>query len=157
MGTVSSQMDWERLPVAPLYMLTSELTVHILKNPAKGADHSTLAGGGGGWVILQKHFLQALVGRKKLHAASFFVFPLPLFWTTTMLFCATKTSNFLVTHYFYGGIVLCAYPIFCFLYSCSLLFFTASHFHLAGRSLLGASISHLLTAALNFFLRNSSP
>ena len=49
-GTVSSQMDWERLPVTPLYMLTSELTVHMLKNPAKGADHSTLEGGeGGGW------------------------------------------------------------------------------------------------------------
>ena len=45
----------------------------------------------------------------------------------------TKTSNFLVTHYFYGGIVVCAYPIFCSLCSCSLLFFTASHFHLAGR------------------------
>ena len=26
-------------------------------------------GGGGGWVILKKNFLQALVGRKKLHAA----------------------------------------------------------------------------------------
>ena len=44
-----------------------------------------------------------------------------------------KTSNFLVTHYFYGGIVVWANPIFCFLCSCSLLFFTAAHFHLAGR------------------------
>ena len=26
-------------------------------------------GGGGGWVILKKNFLPALVGRKKLHAA----------------------------------------------------------------------------------------
>ena len=33
--------------MAPLYMLTSELTVHMLKNPAKGADHSTLEGGEG--------------------------------------------------------------------------------------------------------------
>ena len=33
--------------MAPLYMLTSELTVHMLKNPAKGADHSTLEGGRG--------------------------------------------------------------------------------------------------------------
>ena len=32
-----------------------------------GADHLTLGGGGG--VILKKNFLQALVGRKKLHAA----------------------------------------------------------------------------------------
>ena len=36
--------------------------------------------------------------------------------------------------------------------------FTVAHFYLAGRSLLGASISHFLTAALNFHvLRNSSP
>ena len=41
-----------------------------------------------------------------------------------------KTSNFLVTHYFYGGIVICAHPIFC---SCSLLFFTAAHFYLDDR------------------------
>ena len=34
---------------------------------------------------------------------------------------------------FYGGIVVCAYSIFCFLSLCSLLFFTAAHFHLAGR------------------------
>ena len=74
-----------------------------------------------------------------------FVFPLPLFCTTTTLFCTTKTSNFLVTHYFYGEIVVCFYPIFCFQCSCSLLFFTAVHF-----TLLAASISHFLTAALTF-------
>ena len=73
-------------------------------------------------------------------AAYFFVFPLPLFCTTTTLFCTTKTSNFLVTHYFYGGIVVCVYPIFCFLCSCSLLFFTAAR-----------SLSRLL------LLRDSSP
>ena len=44
-----------------------------------------------------------------------------------------KTSNFLVTHYFHGGIVVCAYPIFRLLCSCSLLLFIAAHFHLAGR------------------------
>ena len=38
------------------------------------------------------------------------------------LFCTTKTSSFIVTHYFFGGIVVFAYPIFCFLCSCSLLF-----------------------------------
>ena len=38
---------------------------------------------------------------------------LPLLCTTTTLFCRTKTSNFLVAHYFYGGIVVCAYSIFC--------------------------------------------
>ena len=61
------------------------------------------------------------------------------------LFCRTKTSNFLVTHYFYGEIVVCAYPIFCFLCSCSLLFSLPLIF-----TLLAASISHFLTAALNF-------
>ena len=60
--------------------------------------------------------------------------------TTTTLFCTTKTSNCLVTHYFYGGIVICAYPIFCFLCSCPLLFFTAFHFHIAGRQ--HSSFSH---------------
>ena len=85
-----------------------------------------------------------------------FVFPLPLFCTTTTLFCTTKTSNFLVTHYFYGGIVVCAYPIFCFLCSCLLLFFTGPHLHLAGRSsLLASSISHFLTDSLNFSCSSS--
>ena len=88
--------------------------------------------------------------KTNLHVQHAFCLSLPLFCTTTALFCRTKTSNFLVTHYFYGGIVVCAYPIFCLLCSCSLLFFTAPHFHLAGRSLLAASISHCLTAALNF-------
>ena len=92
-----------------------------------------------------------LISKKtNLHVQHAFCLSLPLFCTTTTLFCRTKTSNFLVTHYFYGGIVVCAYPIFCLLCSCSLLFFTAPHFHLAGRSLLAASISHCLTAALNF-------
>ena len=74
-----------------------------------------------------------------------FVFPLPLFCTTTKLFCTTKTSNFLVTRYFYGGIVVCAYTIFVscvhirFYFSLPLIF-----------TLLAASISHFLTIALNF-------
>ena len=63
-----------------------------------------------------------------------FCLSLPLFCITTKLFCRTKTSNFLATHYFYGGIVVCAHPIFCLLCSCSLLFFTATHFHFAGHS-----------------------
>ena len=92
-----------------------------------------------------------LISKKKFaRAVCFSVFHLPLFCTTATLFCTTKTSNVLVTHYFYGGIVVCAYPIFCFLCSYSFLFFTAAHFHLAGRSLLAASISHFVTAALNF-------
>ena len=76
-----------------------------------------------------------LISKKKkfARAARFFVFPLLWFCTTTTLFCTAKTSNFLVTHYFHGGIVVCAYSIFCLLCSCSLLFFTAAHFHLAGR------------------------
>ena len=71
-----------------------------------------------------------LISKKQI--CLFFGFSLPLFCTTTTLFCTTKTSNFLVTNYFYGGIVVCAYPTFCFLCSCWLLFFTAAHFHLAG-------------------------
>ena len=65
------------------------------------------------------------------------------------LFSTTKTSNFLVTRCFYGWIIVYAYPIFCFLCSCSLLFFTGPHLHLVGRSLLVASISYFLTAANN--------
>ena len=75
-----------------------------------------------------------LISKKtNLHVQHAFCLSLPLFCTTTTLFCRTKTSNFLVTHYFDGGIVLCAYPIFCLLCSCSLLFLTAAHFDLAGR------------------------
>ena len=76
--------------------------------------------------------------------------------STTTLFCTTKNLIFLVTHYFYGGIVVCAYPIFCFLCSCLLLFFTGPHLHLAGRSsLLASSISHFLTDSLNFSCSSS--
>ena len=82
---------------------------------------------------VQHTFLLLLAGNIFAREARFFVFPLPLFCTTTTLFCTTKTSNFLVTHNFYGGIAVCVYPIFCFLCSCSLLLFTAAHFHLAGR------------------------
>ena len=42
--------------------------------------------------------------------------------------CTTKTSSVLVTHYFYGGVVVCAYQRFCFLCSCSLLFFHCRSF-----------------------------
>ena len=75
-----------------------------------------------------------VISKKQICTCStLFCLSLALVFTATTLFCTTKTSNFLVTHYFYGGIVVCAYPIFCFLCSCSLLFFTAAHFHLAGR------------------------
>ena len=48
-----------------------------------------------------------LISKKQICTwARFFVFPLPLFCTTTTPFCTTKTSNVLVTHYFYGGIVV---------------------------------------------------
>ena len=75
-----------------------------------------------------------LVSKKnKLARAARFLSFFAVVFTTTTLFCVTKTSNFRVTHYFYGGIVVCAYSIFCLLCSCSLLFFTAAYFHLAGR------------------------
>ena len=71
-----------------------------------------------------------------------------------MLFCRTKTSNALVRHYFCGGIAyaLTQYFAFCvhvrFYFSLPLIFTS-----------LAASISHCLTAPLNFhgfFLKNSS-
>ena len=82
-----------------------------------------------------------LISKKtNLYVQHAFCLSLPLFCTITTLFWRTKTSTFLVTHYFYGGIVVCAYPVFCLLCSCSLLFFTAAHFHLACRQYF--SLSH---------------
>ena len=78
--------------------------------------------------------------KTNLHEQHAFCLSWPLFCITTTLFRRTKTSNFLVIHYFYGGIVVCAYTIFCLLCSCSLLFFTAAHFYFAGRQ--HFSLSH---------------
>ena len=106
-----------------------------------------------------------IISKKKpnLYVQHAFCLSLLLFCTTTTLLCRTKSSNFLVTHYFYGWIVVCAYPIFCLLCSCSLLFFTAPHFHLAGRSLLAAPcwplaflvVSPPLWIFMFFLLQNS--
>ena len=85
-----------------------------------------------------------------------FCLSLPLFCTTTTLFCRTKTSNVLVTHYFYEGIVVCAYPIFCFLCSCSLLFFTACRSFLPCWPLAFLIVSQPLWIFMFFFLQNSS-
>ena len=52
-----------------------------------------------------------LISKKQICTCStLFCLPLPLFCTTTALFCTTKTSNFPVTHYFYGGIFVCCLP-----------------------------------------------
>ena len=81
-----------------------------------------------------QHTFSSNQQKTNLHVQhAFLSFPCRCFARPTTLFCTTKTSNFLVRHVFYGGIVVCAHPIFCFLFSCSLLFFTAAHFHLAGR------------------------
>ena len=82
-----------------------------------------------------QHTFSSNQQKTNLHVQhAFLSFPCHFFFTTITLFCTTKTSNFLLTHYFYGGIVVCVYLIiFCFLCSCSLLFLTAAHFHLAGR------------------------
>ena len=97
------------------------------------------------------HFFFLLAKKNKFaRAARIFVFLCRCFARLQRCLCTTKTSNFLVTHYFYGGIVVCAYPMFCFLCSCSLLFSTGPHLHLDGCSSLAASLSHFLTAALNF-------
>ena len=81
--------------------------------------------------------------------STLFFFPLPLFCTTTTLFWKTKTSNFLAAHYFYGGIVECAYPIFCFLCCVQVRFYFSRPLMF---TLLAASISHFLTAALNLYV-----
>ena len=96
-----------------------------------------------------------LISKKtNLHVQHAFCLSLPLFCTTTTLFCRTKSSNFLVKHYFYGGIVARTYPIFCLLCSCNFYFSLPLIF-----TLLAASTSHCLTAALNFHVflpKNSS-
>ena len=88
--------------------------------------------------------------------STLFVFPLPLFCTTTTLFCTTKASNFLVTHYFYGRIVVDAltqslFPVFMF----------AFIFHCRSFSpcwpLVFLIFSPPLGISRFFFLRNSSP
>ena len=73
-----------------------------------------------------------------------FSFSLPSFSTTTIPFYTTKTSNFLVTHHFYGRIVVCAYQRFCLPCSCSLLFFDCRSFSPCWRS--HSSFSHSLAA-----------
>ena len=54
-----------------------------------------------------------LISKKtNLHVQHAFCLSLPLFCTTTTLFCRTKTSNFLVTHYF------CVFFMFAFIFHC---------------------------------------
>ena len=66
---------------------------------------------------------------------AFFSISLPLFCTTTM----------------YGGIVVCAYQKFCFLCSCSLLFFHCRSFSPCWL------LAFLIISPPLFFQRNSSP
>jgi len=77
-----------------------------------------------------------------------------------LLFCTTKTSNFLVTHYFYGGIVYVLTKDFVLWVHVHFSFFNATY--LIFTLLQANSISHFLTASINFscfnfFQRNSSP
>ena len=74
-----------------------------------------------------------------------------------MPFCTTKTLNFLlVTRYFYGGSVVCDYQRFCFLCSCSLLFFHCRSFSPCW-PLAFLIFSPPLWNFHVFFQRNSSP
>ena len=50
-----------------------------------------------------------------------------------MPFCLTKTSNFVLPHYFHGGIVVRACERFFSRVHVRFYFFTAAYFHLAGR------------------------
>ena len=95
---------------------------------------------------------------KNLHVQHTFLYiSLPLFFTNAMPFCTSKTSNFLVTHYFLWRIVVCAHQKFWCLSSWSLLLFLLSLIF----TLLAASISHLSDRRYKifmfFFQRNSSP
>ena len=90
------------------------------------------------------HFFSNQQKHKFGPAAPFLAY-LPLFCTTTTLFCRTKTSNFLVTHYFYGEIVIMCLPNTLSpvrVHACMLLFFTVGHFHLAGCQHFSLSHSH---------------
>ena len=71
--------------------------------------------------------------RTDLHVQHAFYLSLPLFSTTATLFCRTKTSNFLVTHYFIEELsyVLTQYFVSCI--HVRFYFCTAAYFHLAGR------------------------
>ena len=74
-----------------------------------------------------------LISKKtNLHVRHAFCLSLPLFCTTTTVSCRTKTSNVLVTHYFYREIAVCAYPIFCLVFMFAFIFH-CPHFHLASR------------------------
>ena len=97
--------------------------------------------------------------KTNLHVQHAICLSLPFFCTTTTLFCRTKSSNFQVTHFVYGGIVVCAYPIFCLLCSGLLLFFTAPHFHLLAAPswpLTFLIVPPPLWTFMFFFLQNSS-
>ena len=100
-----------------------------------------------------------LISKKKQICtySTLFCLSFPLFGTTTMPFCTNETSNqFLVTHYFYGGIVVYTYQRFCFCVHVHFYFFTAAHFHLAGRQ--HFSFPHLCHEIFMFFFqRNFSP
>ena len=78
------------------------------------------------------HFFFLLAKSKFSRAARFFVFPLPLFCTTTALFVRLKRQTSKLHIIFMEEFSYVVYPIFCFLRSCSLLLFTAAHFRLAG-------------------------
>ena len=95
-----------------------------------------------------------LISKKKFgRAARFFCLSLPLFYTTTMPFVPTKTSNFLFTHYFLEELSYVLTKDFVSCVHVRFYFFTAAHFHLA------ASISHFSTAAMKFscFSSNEIP
>ena len=59
---------------------------------------------------MASRLLNLISKKTNLHVQHAFFLSLLLFCTTTTLFCRTKTSNLLVTHYFYREIVVCACP-----------------------------------------------
>ena len=101
-----------------------------------------------------QHNFFLISNKTNLHVQHAFCLSLPLFCTTTTVFCGTKTSNFLVTHDFYRGIVVCAYPIL------SPVFMFAFIFHCRSFSpcwpLAFLIVSQPLWIFMFFFLQNSS-
>ena len=88
--------------------------------------------------------------KQKTNLHAFLSFPCRCFFTTSTLFCTTKTSNLLDSHYFYGGIVVCAYPMFMFAF-----IFHCGSFSLCW-PLAFLIVSQPLWIFMSFFLQNSS-
>ena len=106
-------------------------------------------------IVRAAHYFYLISKKKQICTCStLFCLSLPLFCGTTMPFCMTKTANFLVTHYFYGGII----PVFMFAFIFSLpLIFTLLASPCWPLAFLIFSGYGRYEIVMFFFQRNSSP